>query len=519
MKNKFLALCSLSFMTLLSSCDKNFKEINIDATKLTEQNMQYNYLFTSAQLFTAGNANGYSAGTWESSLSYAFTMIQHLSSTSTFWYGDKYIYNANYNASFWRWQYPTGIKTLIDLMNHVRDDEKKKNFYQISRLLKVFQFQRMTDIYGDIPYSEAGVGYTGNLTKPKYDKQRDIYTDMLHELEDAAQKLDAAADNTLGDADLFYSGDVAKWKKFAYSEMVRLAMRMSKVDPAAASIWVTKAVQGGVMGDNDDNAICRHEAKGTNRVSNPVGLQVASREPASYRLSKTFIDFLVSNNDPRLPFFATVVADPSDVDDKGDSDPSLQLGQPNGYDLSSTSKDISNAPNWTGNQNDYSIVNRYTFSREDAPTFLLTYSETQLLLAEAAQRGWITGNAATFFRSGVQAAILQLNQAGAALQIQEADDYATAHPYIPARGLQMINDQYWVATFSDWLETWANWRRSSYPELTPINYQGNTSNGTIPRRFTYPLDEANVNPANYSAALANLNGGDKMTSRVWWDKQ
>lgn len=103
--------------------------------------------------------------------------------------------------------------------------------------------------------------------------------------------------------------------------------------------------------------------------------------------------------------------------------------------------------------------------------------QTQLLPAEAAQRGWITGNAADFYRSGVVAAVLQLNQTGAALDAQAADDYADAHPYIPAQGLKMINEQYWVATFSGWLETWSNWWRSGYPQFTAVNCQGNTGNG------------------------------------------
>ena len=519
MKNISRLIYGPFLILALASCDKNFEEINIDATKLTEQNMQYNYLFTSAQLFTAGNADGYSAGIWETSVSYASTMMQHLSSTSSYWYGDKYIYNANYNGSFWRYQYPTSIKNIIDVINHVKDDDKRKNLYNMSRILKVFLFQRMTDVYGDIPYTDAGLGYSTGLTNPKYDKQQDIYADMLNELEDAAQKLDATADNTIEDADLLYGGDVDKWKKFAYSEMVRLAMRMSKVDATAASAWVKKAVAGGVMGSIDDNAIIGHEAKGTNTVSNPVGLQLLSREPASYKLSKTFVDFLVVNDDPRLQYFATIVADPTDTEDKGDEDPANQLGQPNGYDHNGTATDITNALNWPGDQNAYSIVNRHTFSREDAPTFLLTYAETELLLAEAAQRGWIAGSAATHYKNGVEAAMLQLNQTGADLQSQDATDYTTAHPYNAAQGLKMINEQYWVATFTDWLETWSNWRRSGYPQLTPVNYQGNTSNGTVPRRFTYPLDEANVNPSNYSAAVAKLSGGDKMTSRIWWDKQ
>ncbi|MBE7179367.1 MAG: SusD/RagB family nutrient-binding outer membrane lipoprotein, partial [Mucilaginibacter polytrichastri] len=80
------------------------------------------------------------------------------------------------------------------------------------------------------------------------------------------------------------------------------------------------------------------------------------------------------------------------------------------------------------------------------------------------------------------------------------------------------NTQYWVATFADWLETWANWRRSGFPVLKPVVYTGNNTNGSIPRRLAYPMDEANVNPQNYQTAVAALSGGDRITSRVWWDR-
>jgi hypothetical protein len=373
-------------------------------------------------------------------------------------------------------------------------------------------------MYGDIPYLQAGKGYLESATHPKYDRQQDIYADMLKELEDAAQKLNAASPNTLGSADIIYKGDVVKWKRFAYSEMVRLAMRMSKVDPTNAKAWVIKAVAGGVMETNADNALIQHEAKDRSTVTNGNAWVLAGVDPNATRLSHTLVNFLKTNNDPRLKFIGTVSSNPAVATDKGNNDPAIQLGQPNGYDLGGASTNITNAPNWPGNQNLYSIVNRNTFARYDAPTFLLTHGETQLLLAEAAERGWITGSAATFYNAGVKASMLQLNQTGATLADSEADTYLAARPYSAATGLKQINEQYWVVTFMDEYEAWANWRRSGYPQLTPVNYFGNATGGTIPRRFTYPLNEAAVNPDNYSAAIANLNNGDKMTSRVWWDK-
>lgn len=517
MKNKFFVAIAAAAL-LITGCDKNFEEINIDPTKLSPSTMNYNYLFTNAQLVTAGNSDGNAYEDWRNNLIYASTMIQHLSSTTGYWAGDKYTYNPGYNSAYWDANYPSSIKYIVDVVENTKADAGRTNMYNIARIFKVFMFQRMTDMYGDIPYSQAGKGYIEGTTHPKYDKQQEIYADMLKELEDAGQKLNAGQPNTLGAADLVYKGDVAKWKKFAYSLMVRLAMRMSKVDPDGAKTWVAKAVAGGVMSDNADNALILHEAKDRSTVTNGNAWVLSGVDPNATRVSRTLIDMLKSTSDPRLRYIATVATDPSNINDKGNNDPAIQIGQPNGYDLGGTSTNISNAPNWPGNQNKYSIVNRNTFSRYDAPTFLLTHGETQLLLAEAAQRGWISGTAATFYNAGVKASMLQLNQTGAALTGGEADAYLIANPYNAANGLKQINEQYWIATFMDEYEAWANWRRSGFPQLTPVNYFGNVTGGTIPRRFTYPLNEAAVNQENYSAAVAGLSNGDKMTSRVWWDK-
>ena len=517
MKNKFLVAIA-AIALLITACDKNFEEINIDPTKLSPTTMNFNYLFTNAELITAGNSDGNAYEDWRNNLIYASTMIQHLSSTTGYWAGDKYTYNPGYTSAYWDANYPSSIKYIVDVAENIKSDASKSNMYQITRIFKVFMFQRLTDMYGDIPYSQAGKGYTEGVTHPKYDRQQDIYADMLKELDEAAQALNASQPNTLGAADLIYGGDPAKWKKFAYSEMVRLAMRMSKADANAAKTWVAKAFAGGVMASNADNALVQHEAKDRSTVTNGNAWVLDGVDPDASRVSKTFIDMLKNNNDPRLKWIATVAANPANVNDKGNNNPAIQIGQPNGYDLGGTSTNISNAPNWPGNRNLYSIVNRNTFARYDAPTFFLTYGETQLLLAEAAERGWITGSAATFYNAGVKGSMLQLNQTGATLTDAEADAYITAHPYSSATGLKQINEQYWITTFMDEYEAWANWRRSGYPQLTPVNYFGNVTGGTIPRRFTYPLNEAAVNQANYSAAVANLSAGDKMTSRVWWDK-
>jgi len=515
------ALVLLAALLLCTSCNKDFGSINTDPGQIPVSQINFNYLFSNAELQTSGNTDGNGYEDWRNNLIYSSCLVQHLSSILSYWDGDKYLYNAPYNSAYWDRNYPRSIANIVEVVSHTSTDTAQYNLYHIARIFKAFMFQRITDMYGDCPYFQAGQGYISGITSPRYDKQQDIYNDMLHELLDAAAKLDPSRANTVGAADLLYGGSIKSWRRFAFSEMVRLAMRLSKVDPVTAQKWVQIAVQGGVMTSNDDNAVLRHESQSGTPVANGTGLILIADDPNGYRLSQTFVNFLRKSGDPRLSYLGTVCADPTQASDKGDTSYSLQLGQPNGYDPpnSRTAYDLMKAPGWPGNINRYSIVNRYTFARLDAPTFYLTYGETGLLLAEAAQRGWISGDPASFYAAGVGAAMLQLGkQAGAGPSDAAIAAWLTANPFDPSHGMQQINEQYWVAGFMDENECFANWRRSGYPALTPINYPGNVTNGAIPRRFTYPQSEASNNTANYNEAVSRLTNGDNMTSRVWWDR-
>jgi hypothetical protein len=122
MKRKISILATAAMMFFASGCDTNFEEINIDPTKLSPATMNFNYLFTSAQVVTSGNsdANGYED--WRNNLIYGATMIQHLSSTTGYWAGDKYLYNAGYNSAYWDANYPNSIKNIVDVTEQIKDD-------------------------------------------------------------------------------------------------------------------------------------------------------------------------------------------------------------------------------------------------------------------------------------------------------------------------------------------------------------------------------------------------------------
>jgi hypothetical protein len=509
---------------LLSGCTKKFEDINTDSNKVTADKYVPEYNLTRAQLEFTGNSD-FSFEVWRVNIIYCGMMMQQLANTS--WYaGDKYMQNDGWAASYFDVAYRDQVKYIADLLEITKDNPALSNLYQVGRIMKVMIFSRLSDIYGDIPYTEAGLGYYGRIFTPKYDKQQDAYQDMLKELDQAAQALDPAKARP-GNGDLIYRGasdNIAKWKKLAYSLMLRLGMRMIKADATGAKTWVEKAYAGGVMASNTDNAYILHDASGgrttINRNSNilsgewnATGWDRSSNAKTEVFLSKTFVDFLKNNNDPRLQYMALVRAN-------GNSTPASQVGMPNGYDQNGAAKDISTAPGYPGDILNYSTIRGDVFLKLNGPTILLTYGQCELLLAEAAKRGWSVGaSAAIHYNNGVTATMKQIAQydAGAVIPDLAITTYLTAHPYVDATGYDQINTQYWASCFLDWYEAWSNWRRSGYPVLTPVNYTGNATSGQIPRRMLYPSSEASVNGDSYSAAISRQ-GANTFLTRVWWDK-
>lgn len=532
----YIALVITTLMGIIFSCS-DFGDINTDPEHLNEGTLDYNLLFSGVQV----SALGSNWDVWRNGIIYGTNMMQH--TTSLNWAeGVFYTYNEGFNGAFWEGLYKGdrgAIRDIIAYMEKRKNTEGYENDYEVARIMKAYLFHRMTDLYGDIPYLEASRIKEG-IDFPKYDKQEDIYNDLLKELNEAQQNINTSAGSQLGASDLYFNGDLDKWKKFANSLMLRAAMRLSKVDPTKAEEWVKKAVNNGIITQASDNAILfRSDAKTEDDSAEPFGKVFAHEEPVGFFLSEYFVNMLKNTNDPRLGLIAVVSENPEpkyDAEnfDLGDPDPAQQIGMPVGYDLAGGDWDISNASGFPGKdryKSYYSLPSRYTYSDTKAPTMIVTYAENQLLLAEAAHRGWLNGvsgakTAKEYYEEGVKAAMEQFAFYERAKKIYEQyitpasiDAYLTANPFDDGHALEMINTQYYITTFCDSYETFANWRRSDYPVLTPVNkgYPNTATSGTIPRRFTYHVSETQTNTANYNEAVSRLQGGDKMTSRVWWD--
>lgn len=421
----------------------------------------------------------------------------------------------------WSAYYQNVIKYTNDVINSTKTLPARSNLYNMARIFQAYTFMLLTDEYGDIPYTEAGAGYINQTFFPKYDAQQDIYPKLIQEFTEAAAALNAAGN--IETADVLYSGNIAQWKKFAYSLLLRAGMRLSKVDAAKAQAAVQAAFAGGVILLNADNGVIRHDANYTQ----PIGGTLNGTEAANFYLAKPFVDQLKNTNDPRLQAIAIRYVGATSGNGQtvavGSTNPAQQIGMPMGYDNGTI---VARATaDGLASFYDYSQLDRRRMIKVSAPVYLVTAAQTQLLLAEAKFRGWITtGNtAAQYFSDGIRAHMDQLASYDAASAVAPGarDAYVAANPLGAGTELQQINTQYWIASFLNGPEAFANFRRSGFPTLTPNPYGQPTNpdvpNGTFIRRIAYPTTEQAVNTANYNAVVAKQ-GADKLSTRVWWDK-
>ncbi|MDD2437823.1 MAG: SusD/RagB family nutrient-binding outer membrane lipoprotein [Massilibacteroides sp.] len=535
--NKYIkvAFAAFSLMAFSSSCS-DFGDVNIDPEHMNEGNVPYEMVFTNAQ----HQALGSDWDVWRNGCIYAGQWMQHLTSVDWWWNYCLYAYSDSYSAALWDGIY-SGDRGAVRDITTVMDLWKEKEGYEIdynmARIMRVYIMHRLTDLYGDIPYTEAGRPQL--FSYPKYDDQKDIYADMLKELDEAQTNLSTETAK-IGSHDVYFQGDAAQWKKFANSLMLRLAMRLSKVDPTTAQTWVNKAISNGLITSNNDNVKLAHPNGVTTDDSAEPYAKIFAHEDKEFFLSKTFVDQLTNTNDPRLALIGTVCENPSiSIQNSdyqlGNTDPTIQKGLPGGFSINKTNawfigKKYSefNDDTYLANyQSMYSVPNRYTYSDPTSPTFIVTYAQTQLLLAEAAVRGWISGNAKTYYENGVRAAMEQFSQFPNGTKLYQQylstdaiNTYLSENPFDGT--LKQINTQYWINCFCDEYESFANWRRTGYPSLQsvydPENPYGlSATKGSIPRRFAYPSTESQVNTTHYEEAVGKMTDGDSFTSRMWWD--
>ena len=407
--------------------------------------------------------------------------------------------------------YAGGLMDLQNIININKDDATKTaaakfgsnaNQIAVARILKAYLIWTITDRWGDIPYTEALVG-DANLT-PKYDKQEDIYKDLIKELTEAKNQLDANAPAVSGDI-IYYKPTatttansaqwgiaVGRWKKLANSLRMLIALRTSKVYPNAGGWAATNFVAAyndadGYIASNGDNLTINYPGN-VAAFRNPFYNLFESRH--DFAESKLMTDLMSTLSDPRQGAFG-----------------SSTVGFPYGL-----TRDAAVA--FGSANSNYAEILAASKRTAASPTVVVAASQVLLAVAEAAQRNWIAGvTIATVYRNAIQAS---WDQWGVSGDITAYTTGANVALTSTASDLQKIQTQQYISYYPDGIQAWSNWRRTAIPALTPTPSATNASK-QIPRRYTYGQNEYSVNAAGVADAVTRL-GTDTEDKRVWWDQ-
>ncbi|WP_282112422.1 SusD/RagB family nutrient-binding outer membrane lipoprotein [Maribacter stanieri] len=358
-----------------------------------------------------------------------------------------------------------------------------------ARIMKAYMAAGLTDLFGDVPYSEAFKGDTETVT-PVYDSQESIYMDE-NGVFDNLDKGIAAIENYTGtialDGDILFNGDLEGWIRFANSLKIKYLMRVSSKINVAAQLQIIVA-EGNFIDDNSENAIFNF----TDGEPNNFRLaRLRIGDFNNYVLSETMDEILTGLNDPRIDRLYRPFANSTDGGHNG---------LLNGIDAS---EGVSLA--------DYSLLG--TIFRENTGLLdanFMTSMETHFLLAEAAQKGLITADTETLYNTGV-------TQAFDYWQVDLPADYLTVDAALnDGNTVENIITQKWIANSINGYEGWVEYRRTGFPQLKTIS--ASLNNNLIPIRMPYPSEEEALNSVNYTTASNNTEG-NSINVPVWWDEQ
>ncbi|NML21895.1 SusD/RagB family nutrient-binding outer membrane lipoprotein [Pseudoflavitalea sp. G-6-1-2] len=399
------------------------------------------------------------------------------------------------------------IRTMYDVAQKLDDPA----FKGISRILEAWVYSLLTDTYGDVPYSEALKGYTNSIYQPKFDSQKDIYTDLLVKMEEA---------NTLLQTDKAYNAEIigrdpiygkaivanmatdanaataasnafkAAWRKFGNTLYLRLLLRVSSKPETNAvarikEICDTKKSSYPMFASNAESAVLRF-----------TGIAPFVSAFNTYRdfdfngdngLSRFFINTLNDWEDPRRDAWANQAG-------------GVFEGIPSGYLPGAIPERMS--------------TYKVTLKNEPLLGNIINYSELQFMLAEAALKGYTGGDAKTLYENGVTNAITFWNLTVPAGHLQRPG-VAWDAAELPEKKLEkIITQKYFTYFFTDF-QMWFEYRRTGYPNLP--KGPGLSNNGQMPSRLKYPVSVQSLNRTNYEKAAAAM-GGDDINSKVWWNK-
>jgi hypothetical protein len=518
-RHLYTACMVLMALPTLYSCKKGFEELNTDPINILAT--------TSDKLLAPALVNSIWPG-MSRNRSFTNELMQVTVSQSD---GDNTVFRYAFKNSMSDYLWNAWFVQLTNFKQVDSLARVEKNFntsYQgIGKIGKVWLFSMLTDIYGDIPYFQALKGDQQNVV-PAFDRQKDIYLDMFRQLEEANTLLAPGA-AVVASSDPVYKGDVAKWRKFANSLYLRLLLRVSgKAEVQQQCIAKIKQIvdnpsQYPIFQSNADGAriLWSGGVSTTDPYTSPYVNGVRAQDFRGPALCSFFLDNLIAWADPRYvsstPYGSGSIGRFGISQASGGGWYGVKSGyQPGTGDVKGcyfqSYDNASTGGTWSLQQNAFTGV-------------IMQYAEVQFILAEAAAKGWITGDTKTFFYQGIASAInywvpnFSENITAAGFTAHLANLAAASEIWndnLPLDAkMELIHLQKYYALFMTDLQQWFEYRRTGHPVL-PIG-QGLSNGGVMPARLVYPVYVQAANPVNYKAAVA-AQGPDEISTRVWWQR-
>ena len=496
---KNLMIIATAFLILSAGCKKEFFDINDNPN--SPVTIKISEALPTAELAIGqalGNDLKVGSGFW------AQYWTQNPTANQYRQYDFYNITTENQRAA-WILLYSDALTDLNYVIQHATE-EQKPNYVAVATILKAYNFQILTDAYGDIPFSEAGRGEEGILS-PKYDSQKDVYNGIINLLKDGISKIDLNSDVTPGTDDFIYGGDMHEWLKFANTALLRVYLRLSNVDPAKAQSGINELTNANAefLGDGETARIKYYSTGGN---TNPLYSQyVGLGRTRNLVAALTSIDAYTANNDGRRNVFYTNTS--GVVRPTGNF-----VGVPNGSSAGVSS--VSYPGDITGGSpNDSSAF---------APVVLMSDFESSFLQAEAMEKGWMAGTAEDLYKKGITQSFIYLDQAYPAMGLgnkytayiaQAEVNYSTQ-----ADKLEAIYFQKWYAMNGlQNFESWTDGRRTGYIEKNMgataadnkfFTRSLSASSTPLPARMLYPSTEVTRN--------VNFPGQRLLSDKVWWAK-
>ncbi len=465
---------------LITACTDNFEEINENPN--SPENVEPQFLLTNI-ISVAIDQNTYYQGFDQSNYFAQFV------AAIDFGFLDRYIIGSN--STYW-----AVLNGLLTDINSMKTSPSSNEAYEaVGDIMRCFLFSQMTDMWNDVPYSEANRLEEG-FDKPKYDTQESIYTDpetgILAVLEISANTLENT--NQIINGDVMFDNDLDKWVRFANSLRVRYMLRISKRLTDFTEL-TNLANSGKLMESNADNAVLPYLSSAPNQfpffLSSVGGL-------VEHVMSKTADSVLTLWNDPRIGVLYQPVA-------KGLAEDSIYYqGIQNGQ----TNETVQQQGIGV---DDLSIIGSIFRDVPDgADAQFMQYSEVQFALAEAVERNYISGNAQQYYENGVRASFEYYG-------VEVPEDYFSREEIAlnGANNITKIMTQKWLSLINIGHEAWFNIRRTGIPAV--IAGPDAVNDGRYPVRYLYPESEQATNVENYQEAVSRI-GGDNINSKGWWEK-